>query len=281
MTTPAMAALLCLGAFPGPAVVLVGLLTAFAGYTAVYALNDVVDYRSDQAKAAEGSQGAACRDIDALLVRHPMACGQLSYGQGLAWALGWAAVALAGAWWLNPVCAAIFAGGCLLEALYCLLWRVSPLRALVSGVVKTMGAMAAVWAVVPNPSPVFVFLLFTGLFCWEIGGQNIPNDWSDIDEDRRWGAKTIPVVLGLGRSLALIGVSLTAGLGLIVLVVAIAPAGGPLEALAALAAGGYLLLRPAMNLHAAPGRENALALFNRASWFPTALLAIALAAIWV
>jgi len=281
MTTPAMAALFCLGAFPGPGVILIGLITAFAGYTAVYALNDVVDYRSDRAKAALEPQAAVCQDLDSLLVRHPMACGQLAFGQGLAWALSWAAVALAGAWWLNPVCAAIFAGGCLLEAAYCLLWRVSPLRAVVSGAVKTMGAMAAIWAVTPDPSPVFVLLLFAALFCWEIGGQNIPNDLSDLEEDNRWGAKTIPVVMGKGRSLVLIGISLTAATGLASLAAAIAPAGGPLEAMAALGAGGYLLLIPALDLHDTPCREKALALFNRASWFPPAMLMIALAAMWV
>ena len=43
MAAPALAALLCLGRFPSPAVTIVGLLTVFAGYTAVYALNDLVD----------------------------------------------------------------------------------------------------------------------------------------------------------------------------------------------------------------------------------------------
>jgi 4-hydroxybenzoate polyprenyltransferase len=281
MTTPAMAALFCLGAIPETPVALIGMLTAFAGYTAVYALNDVVDYRSDRAKAVQGLETAACADLDAVLVRHPMACGLLGFGQGLSWALGWAAVALMGAWWLNPVCAAIFVGGCLLETVYCLLWRVSPSRTLVSGAVKTMGAMAAIWAVNPSPAPLFVLLLFAALFCWEVGGQNIPNDWSDIAQDRRWGAKTIPVMLGLRRSATIIGISLAASVGLTALVAGTAPAGGPLEALAALGAGVYFLLMPALALHGHPCRENALALFNRASWFPPALLVIALAAIWV
>jgi len=46
---------------------------------------------------------------------------------------------LAGAYRLNPVCAYIFVGGCLLEAVYCRLLRVSHLRTLVSGLVKTLG----------------------------------------------------------------------------------------------------------------------------------------------
>ena len=49
LATPGLAALLCLGGFPTPGVTLLGLLTVFAGYTAVYALNDLVDYRTDLA----------------------------------------------------------------------------------------------------------------------------------------------------------------------------------------------------------------------------------------
>ncbi len=54
MTTPCLAALLWLGAFPTFKVILVGLLPVFAGYSAVYALNDLIDYRSDKKKMEEG-----------------------------------------------------------------------------------------------------------------------------------------------------------------------------------------------------------------------------------
>ena len=197
MTTPCMAALLWLGEFPALGTIIVGLVTVFAGYTAVYALNDVIGYRSDRAKLeAGGFEGAAhASDIDALLVRHPMAQGLISVPAGLAWAIGWGVVAALGAYWLNPVCLMIFGAGCLLEAVYCLLWRVSPYRALVSGAVKSAGAIAAVFAVDPAPSAVFLFFLFLVIFFWEIGGQNAPNDWTDIEEDQRFGARTIPVNL--------------------------------------------------------------------------------------
>ena len=56
MTTPAFAALLWLGAFPPFSVTVLGLITAFAGYTAVYALNDVIDYRADREKARDSGQ---------------------------------------------------------------------------------------------------------------------------------------------------------------------------------------------------------------------------------
>ena len=45
LATPALAAILCLGALPPLSTTLVGLITVFSGYTAVYALNDLVDYR--------------------------------------------------------------------------------------------------------------------------------------------------------------------------------------------------------------------------------------------
>ncbi|HSQ85183.1 MAG TPA: hypothetical protein VLM43_10715, partial [Desulfobacterales bacterium] len=50
MATPALGALLWLGRFPSFEVILIGLITTFAGYTAVYALNDVIDYRVDKEK---------------------------------------------------------------------------------------------------------------------------------------------------------------------------------------------------------------------------------------
>jgi len=135
MCTPAFAALLWLGTFPPLETVLIGLITTFAGYTAVYALNDIVDYRVDQEKVSSGVLAAAGCDLDGVIVRHPMAQGLLSFYDGVLWAAGWAAVALAGAFMLNPVCVGIFLGGCALEAIYCRLWRVSPFRTLVSGAV--------------------------------------------------------------------------------------------------------------------------------------------------
>ena len=105
-------------------------------------------------------------------------------------------MALAGAYRLNPVCAYIFLAGCLLEAVYCRLLRVSHLRTLVSGLVKTLGGVAALYAVSPHPSRGLVLVLFLWLFCWEIGGQNIPADWHDLEEDKRLGAQTIPVYCG-------------------------------------------------------------------------------------
>jgi 4-hydroxybenzoate polyprenyltransferase len=280
MCTPAFAALLWLGAFPPVPVILIGLLTTFAGYTAVYALNDVVDYRVDREKAAAGIFPAAGGDIDGMIVRHPMAHGLLSFTEGLIWAGFWSVVAIVGAFILNPVCVAIFLGGCAFEAIYCRLWRVSPYRALVSGAVKTSGAMAAVFAVDPQPSAAFVIALFFMLFFWEIGGQNIPNDLTDIEEDRRMQARTIPVHFGYQRAVAIALAAVVAALLTSLLAFGLGGlAHGGLLSLLPLAAGGGLLVWPALQLYRRPDRSRAMALFNRASYYPAALLAGVLAAL--
>lgn len=279
MCTPCAAALLCLGVLPEPEVILIGLITTFAGYTAVYAWNDVVDYRVDREKAA------ACRwtdappscDLDGVIVRHPMAQGLLSFREGAAWAASWSVIAIAGAWRLNPVCVLIFAAGCLLEAIYCLLWKVSPYRTLVSGAVKTSGAVAAVFAVAPAPSVGFLAALFLALFLWEIGGQNIPNDLTDLEEDRRMGARTIPVRLGVDRSVALAVAALALSVPVTAVLFLLSPLSyKPAFALASVAVGAKLLLLPGLRLAHSRDRESAMALFNLASWYPPALLAMAI-----
>jgi 4-hydroxybenzoate polyprenyltransferase len=272
LATPGVAALLCLGGFPSVAITLLGLITVFAGYTAVYALNDLVDYRTDRAKMGEGGlQGEGY--LDGMMVRHPMAQGLLSFKEGLLWATAWATVALVGAYLLNPVCGLIFIAGAILETVYCLMLEVSHLRTLFSGVVKTLGGVAAVFAVNPNPSPLFLVLLFLWIFFWEIGGQNVPADWHDLEEDRRWHAKTFPVRYGAEGSCKII-------LGSLILsVVLLLPLQGvsPLKfswffRFLSLGAGLVLLITPALRLCQTKERSRATVLFNYASNYPLVIL---------
>jgi 4-hydroxybenzoate polyprenyltransferase len=277
MCTPAFGALLWLGHFPSIGVIIIGLLTTFAGYTSVYALNDVVDYKVDKEKAATVGLPNSDSDLDGVLVRHPMARGLLSLKEGLLWALAWALLALIGAFILNPVCVLIFVGGCVLEVIYCLLWRVSPFRAFVSGAVKTSGAIAAIFAVDPNPSGAYLVCLFLMLFLWEIGGQNIPNDWSDAAEDQQMDAKTIPIRWGPAVANGIILATLILTLGLSALVFNFARiADGIVFIILSLAAGSYLLLLPALTLSRTRERSDAMALFNKASYYPLVLLVIVL-----
>lgn len=276
LAAPALAALLWLGHFPSPGVVALGLVTVFAGYTAVYALNDVVDYQADQVKLRLEGGPRADHYLDAVFVRHPLAAGRVSLSEGLAWTGAWALVALLGAFWLNPACALIFLLGCALEAVYCLLLKVSYLRLLVAGVVKSLGALAAVFAVDSKPSPLFLAVLFLWIFLWEVGGQNIPADWHDVEPDRRLNAKTIPVVIGLKKAGAWALASLAGSLVLSLAILRLAPIPFSLfQQIAILGLGAYLLLLPAWRL--CRYHDQAAALFNRASYYPLAVLAVVLA----
>jgi 4-hydroxybenzoate polyprenyltransferase len=274
MATPAFAALLWHGSFPPLRIILLGLVTAFAGYSAVYALNDLVDYRVDKRRVDEGLFPAAEGDLDGIFVRHPVAHGLLTFKKALLWILAWALLALLGAYLLNPVCAAIFLGGCLLETVYCAMWKSGYLKVLISGAVKTSGAMAAVFAVDPNPSLPPLILLFLWIFFWEVGGQNIPNDWADIEEDRVLQATTIPLRFGPVLANAVILLSLLAAVTLSGVLPGLLPGESRFVGIViSLGAGTYLLLVPAYRLCRTKERSQALALFNRASYYPIALLA--------
>jgi 4-hydroxybenzoate polyprenyltransferase len=277
LATPALAALLWFGGLPPLGVVALGLLTVFAGYTAVYALNDVVDYRVDQEKLQLAGNKPQAGYLDALFLRHPLAQGQVSFREGLLWTVAWAVVALVGAYTLNPTCAFIFLVGCFLETVYCLLLRVSHLRTLVSGLVKTLGGVAAVFAVDPHPAPGFLLLLFLWLFCWEVGGQNIPADWHDVEEDQRLGAQTMVVRYGPERAGAIILGALTVSVVLSAALLRVAPLKFSPRLLGlALAVGGYLLLLPGYRLYRTKDPAQAASLFNRASAYPLAMLSLVL-----
>jgi len=277
IATPALAALLCLGHFPPAVTTLLGVITVFAGYTAVYALNDLVDYRTDREKVRVGGYGDGEDYLDGVLVRHPLAKGVLTLPEGLLWAGGWALVAMVGAWLLNPVCVAIFLAGGLLEAIYCLLLRVTPFRALINGIVKSLGSVAAVYAVNPAPPAIFLIILCVWIILWEIGGQNIPNDWTDIEEDRRFKARTIPVELGLARAGLLALVCLVAAFLFTFLLVWISPLTfGMIHLLALAGLGVWLLLLPVLRLVEANDRQQAMDLFNKASHFPLSVFVVVL-----
>ena len=276
IATPAFAVLLYLGGFPSLRVVIIGLMTAFAGYTAVYALNDIIDFRTDMAKGGESALTAESY-LDSLMVRHPMAQGLLTYREGILWVVGWSLVALVGAYLLNPMCMVIFLLGAALETIYCLLWHVSPWRSVVSGFVKNSGPVAAVLAVDPHPSLFYMIILFLGLFFWEIGGQNIPADWSDIELDRQFKAKTIPVQLGAEKAAFLALAALSISMLLISFLFMLNfPEWKWTACVLVLAAGIYLLLIPVVKLLMTRDREQAMVLFNRASYFPLALLCLTL-----
>lgn len=275
LSTPALGALLSLGKLPSWEIPALGLATAFAGYTAVYALNDLVDSGVDREKMNSLDGAGSSYDLDALYSRHPVAQGLLSFKAGLLWVCSWALAALAGAYLLRPVCAFIFLLGALLEATYCLLLKISHLRIIISGMVKSAGAIAAVFAVGPGSDMPLLLLLFGFIFFWEIGGQNIPNDWADVHSDRLLGAKTVPVMLGLPAagviavSANILAVACSILLGLLVPFLR-----NSIYLTGVLITGMVILVLPSCRLYRTHDVRHAAALFNRASFYPLLILVL-------
>lgn len=272
LATPMAAALLCIGRFPPVFTIILGLITVFAGYACIYALNDVTDYELDRKRMGELPREQLCFDLDCIFVRHPLAQGFISVAGGMLWTAMWGIVALVGAALLNPVCAAIFIIGAVLEVSYCRLYSFSQWKILIAATVKNLGGLAAIYAVNPNPEPAFVIIVLIWIALWEVGGQNIPNDLVDMHEDGRLGGKTIPVVYGSHMSVLIIIISLTAsfvlGLGLVFL----SPL--PLKGvylLGAIFSGLLFLLLPLKRFLAARDTTKAINLFNQASLYPVGI----------
>ncbi len=275
MMAPVFAALVYLGHFPDQASVVAGVITVFAGYTAVYALNDIAGYTDDQKNVRQTSKKGM--DLDSILVRHPLARGVISLKSAALWAGFWSMVAVLGAYYLNPVCILIFLGGALLEILYCLLLKISYLRIIINGFVKAAGPVAALFAVDKSPDALFVFLMFAFFFLWEAGGQNIPNDYTDMDEDQRVNAKTLPLVLGRDMACLLIMGLLAFACALMMLLFFLSPIDFHWVSYLLVGTGSlFLLILPAQRLMKTKANQTAMTLFNRSSYYPFFLLCVVL-----
>jgi len=273
MATPGFCALLWLGGFPEWPVVLLSLFTAFAAYTATYALNDLIGIAGDREKFAGGIN--AGYSVEASDLRYPLAQNALSFRNGLIWFVVWFALALIGSYLLNPVIVVILVAAELLEIFYCRLFKITYLRTLVSGLVKSSGPIAAIFVVDRQPSLGLLFLVLAWVFFWEIGGQNVPADWNDTVEDRRVNAKTIPIQFGPQKAglIIVIALVLTVIISLFLPLTSPAALGWP-YVLASAVVGSLLLLLPAFRLLQLQGARQAARLFDNASYYPLAQLAV-------
>ena len=121
----------------------------------------------------------------------------------------------------------------------------------------------------------FLVVLFLWILFWEIGGQNIPNDWTDLREDLLLEAQTVPVRFGLEGSTRLILFSLVPAVAMSIAMLWMTPNVLGLQyLLGCLLAGLFLLLRPAYELHKNQSPKEAFALFNRSSYYPLAMLLV-------
>lgn len=277
LAMPGFVALLWLGEFPPVLTIVLSLFTAFAAYTAIYALNDLIGIAVDKEKFAGGIN--AGYSVEASDLRYPLAQNALSIRNGALWFAGWFIAAMIGAYILNPFIVVILALAAILEVIYVLLLKVTYLRTFVSGLVKSSGPIAAIFVVDPNPDLSKVLLVLIWIFVWEIGGQNIPADWNDTAEDKRVHAKTIPLHFGTQAAgiIVLFALALTVTFSLLLPRVSPLTLGFP-YLLASAFAGLALLLKPGFDLYSqqSEGRRAAM-LFDRASFYPMAQLAIIVA----
>lgn len=274
LATPAFCALLWLGSFPKWDVILLSIFTAFAAYTAIYALNDLVGMKVDKEKFSNSEINAGY-SVEASELRYPLARNIVSFKSSLLWMGFWFILASVGSYLLNPIIVIILIIAAILEVIYCLLLKVTYLRTFVSGLVKASGPIAAVFVVDTKPSATSLLLLLIWLFFWEIGGQNVPADWNDTTEDKRVHAKTIPIQFGAEKA----GLIVIASLMITVITSALLPAISPASLglpyiLASLVIGFIFLLQPAFQLQKNTDGRYAAKLFDKASYYPVAQFAL-------
>jgi 4-hydroxybenzoate polyprenyltransferase len=274
IATPAFCALLWLGRFPSWQITLLSLVTAFAGYTAIYALNDLVGVRGDREKIAIHGINPGY-SVEASDMRYPLAQNILSYRSGLIWFSIWFLLTLIGSYFLNPAIIIVVITATFLEISYCLLFKVTYWRTLFSGMVKASGPIAAILVVNHNPPVLLLLLQLIWLITWEIGGQNIPADWNDVAEDERLNAKTIPLQLGTKKAglIVIILLALSVITSLFLPLISPKSLGLP-YLLASILAGYFLLLQPGFQLNKIRENRQAGRLFDKASYYPLTQLVI-------
>src|SRR5690606_18546488 len=106
------------------------LFTVLAGYTAIYALNDLVGVRDDVEKVRDGLKSGYA--VEASAMRYPLAQNLISMRDGWLWFGFWFAVAVIGIWRLNPKILIILVVAAALEVVYVKLLKVTWWRTVVS-----------------------------------------------------------------------------------------------------------------------------------------------------
>lgn len=272
---PVAVALVAVDGFPPAGRLTLGISAAWAGYLAVFALNDLLDVEIDRQRLSHLRTYEAF-DIDATLSRHPLARRQIGPAAACVWIGALAAYALVTAYLLHPAAAALFVAAGLLEALYCKLARVTAARFVVNGVMVGVGGLAGWFAMTNEVRPAEMTVVFLWLFTWEVGGRNIVNDFADLEEDERLGIKTVAVEWGPRAAAALAFGAIVAAASAAALLWWVAGL-DVAYLVGSVVVAGVLLLRPGITLVRRPAPPQAMALFTHASFYPPAMLAVLVA----
>lgn len=261
---PGIGAVLAAGGLPGWRAVGIGLVASWAGFFAVFSLNDVLDHKVDAESLRAGTEVSDGYDVDIAFQRHPLAHGTLSLRLSVLWVLGLTAVAAVGALLLSPLALLFFALAVAIEVVYCALRRVTCAKTILSGLMVGCGGLAGWTAVAPlRPAAftVFAFLMF-----WEFS-RNMANDLGDIRSDASVGIRTVATTFGAVVSSRANLVAASAMLGSVVFLTQNAAA-----LAVALVSAVWLVVLPMEHLVRTPDSEHAVRYFNRISWYPEAIL---------
>ena len=261
---PGIGAVLAVGGLPGWRALGIGLVASWAGFFAVFSLNDVLDHKVDAESLRAGKDDARGFDVDMAFQRHPLAHGTLSLRLSVLWVLGLAVVAGVGAALLSPLALLFFALAVAIEVAYCLLRRVTWTKTILSGLMVGCGGLAGWTAVAPlRPAAltVFAFLAF-----WELS-RNMANDLGDIRSDAAVGIRTVSTTFGPVVAARADLVAAAAMLGSVVFLTQNAAA-----LTVALVSAVWLVVLPMEHLVREPDSEHAVRYFNHISWYPEAIL---------
>src|SRR5208337_4951388 len=113
-------------------------------------------------------------------------------------------------------------------------------------------------------------------FTWEMGCRNIPNDWSDLEEDTALRIKTMPVRFGRRATsrISFVFACVTIAASLL-FPFAIPMRFSVIFQAGALAAGIVLLVIPGIRWLRDQQTKSAMLFFNRACFYPLAVFAVA------
>ena len=267
---PGLAAVLAVGGLPSLRVVLVGPVAAAAGFLAVFSLNDLFEGRVAAVASPVGAGGAARRVAAGGRRRRALARGERSPRLALAWVLSLGALGAALAFTLAPLCLLLFGVAVALDVAYCALRSVTAWKTLVAGAMVGFGGLAG-WAAVAPLSP-RALTVFGFLALWEIGGRDLARDLVDLEADRRGGVTTVATVHGpyaAARAVCVVGFAALAA------TVTLPMTGGSLNDLAVVA-GVFIVAWPGARLWHEPTSAEAAAYLDRVSFYPAAILLVAL-----
>ena len=267
---PMLASFLAVGGIPQLPLLVLLFVGSLAGMFSVFSLNDLLDYGID--KKSLGEKKEKGWDIDSVFAQHPLTSGLITFKEQAAWIAATGALAAGILYILSPLALGLYLLAILLEAGYCRLATVSELKTLLAGMLVAVGALIG-WFAAGGSQNLQVLPLCLLFFAWEIGGRNIPNDFSDIRQDKKIGIKTVPSVHGEAVSANLIAIfsfltvlaSIWVGASL-----------GPVFIAIVLVVGLISLILPAWSLMKKPVPSEALSYFNKASLYPVFLFLAAL-----